>query len=90
MYSNHDGNHDAAILHLPEFQRRFAKRVRDLREQHELRQEDLENYGLSWKTVQKLEYGETDPKMSTLLKLSKAFDMPLHELIRFEKPGRHG
>jgi transcriptional regulator with XRE-family HTH domain len=66
---------------LPEFQLRFAKRVRGLREARGLRQEDLEDFGLSWKSVQKLEYGITDPKVSTLLKLCGAFKVTLGELL---------
>jgi transcriptional regulator with XRE-family HTH domain len=69
---------------LSTFQRRFALRVRSLREARGLRQEDLENFGLSWKSVQKLEYGQTDPKISTLLKLCKAFGVTLPELLRLE------
>jgi transcriptional regulator with XRE-family HTH domain len=69
------------VEHLSEFQRRFAKRVRRLREARGLRQEDLENFGLSWKSVQKLEYGITDPKISTLLKLCGAFKLTLVELL---------
>jgi transcriptional regulator with XRE-family HTH domain len=71
-------------LELPEFQRRFARRVRELREARGLRQEDLEDHGLSWKSVQKLEYGQTDPRVSTLLKLCRAFGMTLPELLRLE------
>jgi transcriptional regulator with XRE-family HTH domain len=70
-------------LDLPEFRRRFAKRVRLLREDRDLRQEDLENFGLSWKSVQKIEYGKTDPKISTLLKLCHAFNLSLPELLTF-------
>jgi transcriptional regulator with XRE-family HTH domain len=69
------------VEHLPEFQRRFAKRIRGLREARGLRQEDLEDFGLSWKSVQKLEYGITDPKISTLLKLCAAFRVTLVELL---------
>lgn len=72
-------------MDLPAFRRRFARRVRYLREAHGLRQEDLEDYGLSWKSVQKLEYGVTDPKISTLLKLAKAFRVTLPELVDLEK-----
>ncbi len=75
-------------MDLPEFQRRFATRIRHLREKQGLRQEDLENFGLSWKSVQKLEYGVTDPKISTLLKLSRAFGLTLPELVRFEQGRR--
>lgn len=60
----------------------MAKRLRELREAHNLRQEDLENYGLAWKTVQKLEHGKTkDPKLSTLLKYCRAFQLTLNELL---------
>ena len=68
-------------MDLPDFQRRFAERVRTLRVTRGLRQEDLENYGLSWKALQKLEYGKTDPKCSTLLKLCAAFAVTLPELL---------
>ena len=73
-------------MDLSTFQRRFALRVRSLREARGLRQEDLENFGLSWKSVQKVEYGQTDPKASTLLKLCAAFDVTLPELLTFDAP----
>ncbi len=72
-------------MDLPEFQRRFARKVRALREQRGLRQEDLESFDLSWKAVQKLEYGITDPKVSTLLKLCRAFNVSLPELVRLDE-----
>lgn len=75
-------------MDLPEFQRRLADRVRALRTARKLRQEDLEDYDISWKSIQKLEYASTDPKVSTLLKLCRAFDMPLQELLTFEEPRR--
>lgn len=58
--------------------------MRTLRLERGLRQEDLEEYGLAWGTVQKLEYGATDPKVSTLLKLCEAFGMTLPELLALE------
>lgn len=75
-------------MDLPEFQRRLADRVRALRTKHGLRQEDLEDHGLSWKTVQKIEYSATDPKVSTLLKLCRAFELTLVELLTFDGPRR--
>jgi transcriptional regulator with XRE-family HTH domain len=69
---------------LPEFRRRFADRVRTLRTERGMRQEDLEDFGLSWKSVQKIEYGITDPKVSTLLKLCRAFGVSLPDLVRFD------
>jgi transcriptional regulator with XRE-family HTH domain len=76
-------------LDLPKFQRRLAERVRALRAARGLRQEDIEDFGLSWKSVQKLEYGITDPRASTLLKLCKAFGVSLTDLISsLEEPPR--
>lgn len=75
-------------VHLPEFQRLFAERLRSLRESKRLTQEALESYDLSWKSVQKLEYGITDPKISTLLKLCRAFDLTLPELLQLKPPAR--
>ena len=75
-------------MDLPEFQRRLADRVRALRTARKLRQEELEDYDISWKSIQKLEYASTDPKVSTLLKLCQAFDMTLPELLTFEEPRR--
>ena len=75
-------------MDLPEFQRRLADRVRALRTARKLRQEDLEDYDISWKSIQKLEYASTDPKVSTLLKLCRAFDMTLLEFLTFEEPRR--
>lgn len=72
-------------MQLPEFKRKLARRVRQLRESKGYRQDDLEDFGLAWKSVQKIEYGLTDPKASTLLKLSKAFDMSVAQLLEFER-----
>jgi transcriptional regulator with XRE-family HTH domain len=72
-------------LKLRDFQQRLAKRVRDLRAAKGLSQEALEAHGLAWKTVQKLEYGKTDPQTSTLLKLCDAFELSLPELLSFDR-----
>lgn len=69
-------------MNLAEFKKRLSVRVRGLRASKGLRQDDLEAFGLSWKSIQKIEYGITDVKASTLLKLCKAFDTTLPELLR--------
>jgi DNA-binding XRE family transcriptional regulator len=43
----------------------------------------METFGISWKTMQKLEYGITEPKVGTLLKLADAFRIGLSELLTF-------
>ncbi len=88
MYNRGPDADDGLALDLRQFQRRFAAQLRALREKHGLRQEDLENYGLSWKTVQKLEYGLSDPKVSTLLKLCRAFSLTLPDLLRLDEQKR--
>lgn len=55
--------------------------MRALRHQKSLRQEDLDAWDLAWKTVQKIEYAASDPKISTLLKLCRAFDLGLIEFL---------
>ncbi len=56
-----------------------------MRESRGLRQEDLEDFGLAWRTIQKIEYGQTDPKISTLLKLCHAFGVTLPELLAMDE-----
>jgi transcriptional regulator with XRE-family HTH domain len=64
---------------------RLAERIRRLRLERGLRQEDIESYGLSWRAMQNIEYGQSDPKVTTLLKLCEAFGMTLPELLTLEE-----
>ncbi len=73
-------------MRLPEFKKRLARRVRELRTARGWNQDDLERFGVAWKSIQKIESGTTDPKASTLLKLCRAFDVSLAELIREDGP----
>jgi transcriptional regulator with XRE-family HTH domain len=77
-------------LDLEDFQKGLAHRVQTLRKQARLRQVDLEEHGLAWKSIQKIEYAATDVKASTLLKLSKAFGISLVELLTFDEPADRG
>jgi DNA-binding XRE family transcriptional regulator len=84
VYTSARGRDDSRHVRLREFQRLFALRVRALREEHGLNQDELESHGLSWKTIQKLEYGQTNPKIGTLLKLCDAFKLTLAELLELD------
>ena len=53
-----------------------------------MRQEDVEPYGLTWKGLQRIEYGQVDPKLSTLLTLADAFGVSVAELLRGVVPAR--
>jgi putative transcriptional regulator len=61
----------------------FARKLRATREEHGLSQERLsELAGLNWATVYRLEEGEREPRLSTILSLAKALDMSGSDLIR--------
>jgi len=70
---------------LPTAQRRLAKRIRALRKAKGLSQEDMEDFGLTSRGLQKLEYGLSDPKLSSLLKISRALGVGLGELLDLEQ-----
>ncbi len=60
----------------------LAKRVKELRKRKGLSQEGLtENSGLSLRTIQRIENGETEPTGDTLKKISKALNVTPDELI---------
>lgn len=65
----------------------LAKRLRHLRQKHNLTQEALSNRsGVSLKYVQNLE-GKTpyNPTLETLEKLADGFEIPLWKLLRFDE-----
>ncbi|MDO6517727.1 helix-turn-helix domain-containing protein [Zobellia uliginosa] len=60
----------------------LAKRVKELRKRKGLSQEELtENSGLSLRTVQRIENGETDPTGETLRRIADALKVNPDELI---------
>ena len=60
----------------------LAKRVKELRKRKGLSQEELtENSGLSLRTIQRIENGETDPTGETLRRIASALKVNPDELI---------
>lgn len=60
----------------------LAKRIKDLRNRKGFSQEELsEKTGLSLRTIQRIENGETEPRGDSLRRLSAVFDVNLDELI---------
>ncbi len=53
--------------------RRVGMKIRQCRIKAGLKQEDVEDYGVSWKHYQKIEAGSTNATIKILLKLAKAF-----------------
>jgi transcriptional regulator with XRE-family HTH domain len=60
----------------------LAKRIKELRTRKGFSQEELsEKSGLSLRTIQRIENGETEPRGDSLRRLSVAFDVNPDELI---------
>mgnify|MGYP003634480722 FL=1 len=60
----------------------LAKRVKELRKRNGLSQEELtENSGLSLRTIQRIENGETQPTGDTLKRIAKALNVTPNELM---------
>ncbi len=69
----------------------LAQRVKDLRKKKGLSQEELsENAGLSLRTIQRIESGETEPTGDTLKRIASALQVSPEELIIQAKTGDHG
>jgi transcriptional regulator with XRE-family HTH domain len=65
-----------AVVHIGE-------RLRQLREERALRQEDLAALaGLGKNTINRLERNRTEPHMTTVRKLAEALDVDPRELVR--------
>tara|TARA_R110002049_G_scaffold57370_2_gene157423 strand:+ start:375 stop:977 length:603 start_codon:yes stop_codon:yes gene_type:complete len=60
----------------------LSKRIKNLRSRKGFSQEELaENTGLSLRTIQRIENGETEPRGDSLKKLAAAFDVSSDEII---------
>jgi transcriptional regulator with XRE-family HTH domain len=60
----------------------LSKKVKELRKRKGLSQEELtENSGLSLRTIQRIENGETDPTGETIKRISRALNAKPEELI---------
>jgi transcriptional regulator with XRE-family HTH domain len=63
----------------------LAKRVKELRKRNSMSQELLaENSGLSLRTVQRIENGETQPTGDSIKRLSSALNVTPNELIDWQ------
>ncbi len=63
----------------------IGERLRQLREQRALRQEDLaELAGVGTNTVNRIEKNRTEPHMTTIRKLAKALDVEPRSLMKGE------
>lgn len=62
---------------------RFGKRVREVRTAKGLSQMDLvRQHDWTLSHYQKIERGDLDPRLSTVVKLAETFGMPVAELLK--------
>ena len=67
----------------------LQNRLRELREQHELTQEDLAVLvGVSRQTIISLEKGKYNPSISLAYKLARAFNLSIEEVFIFNEEGK--
>ena len=67
----------------------MQNRLRELREQHELTQEDLAVLvGVSRQTIISLEKGKYNPSISLAYKLARAFNLSIEEVFIFNEEGK--
>lgn len=59
----------------------IGNRIRELRKQRGLRQEDMEKFGLSYKYFQRVEAGKVNVTLKTLEKIASAFEIDAIELF---------
>ena len=52
---------------------KVGEKIREARHKVGMRQEDVEDFGVSWKHYQKIESGTTNTTIKILYKLAKAF-----------------
>lgn len=61
----------------------IGNRIRTLRKERGLRQEDMEKFGLNHKYYQRIEAGKVNVTLNTLEKIANAFEIDPSELFEF-------
>jgi transcriptional regulator with XRE-family HTH domain len=61
----------------------FGNRIREIRKLKGLKQEDMENFGLSYKYYQKIERGKANLTLATVERISKALEIAPEEIFPF-------
>ena len=61
--------------------KKVGNRIRACRIKAGLNQEEVENFGVSWKHYQKIEAGQTNTTVKILYKLAKAFKCHPREFL---------
>jgi DNA-binding Xre family transcriptional regulator len=75
------------VFNMPSIEAKFSKRLRELREDRKLTQEELAaRSGLDYKHIQRLEGSDpSSPTLATIEKLANALDLQPWQLLKFER-----
>jgi transcriptional regulator with XRE-family HTH domain len=65
--------------------RLVARRVQQLRNAKDLTQEDMQDFGFSYRYYQRIEAAEENLTLKTLNRLAKAFGVEPESLLKFER-----
>lgn len=69
-------------MNLERSMKRFGENVRNLRKGRSLTQEEMRGLGFNYRYFQKIEAGQVNPTLGTLLKLAKALKCSMDELLK--------
>ncbi len=65
----------------------FPERLQELKEQRNIMQKDIAaSLGMSLRTYQRYEYGQVEPKLSTLIKIADFYNVSLDYLAGRSDP----
>ncbi|WP_300463669.1 helix-turn-helix transcriptional regulator [Desulfobacula sp.] len=70
-------------MDIDQIKTKLGFRLKALRLDKELKQEDLENFNFSYRHYGKIERGQVNPTLGTLARLCELFDVSLSELFFF-------
>lgn len=68
-------------MNLEQGMKRFGENVQKMRNLRKLTQEDMRDLGFNYRYFQKIEAGQVNPTLGTLIKLSKALKCTISELL---------
>jgi len=75
-------------MDIDNLKKQLGLRLKELRMAEGLKQEDLEDYGFSYRYYGKIERGLVNPTLETLARLCEIFKVSLPDLFLFMSPGR--
>lgn len=69
-------------MNLERSMKRFGDNVKRLRKDKTLTQEDMRDLGFNYRYFQKIEAGQVNPTLGTLLKIAKALKCSMNDLLK--------